>query len=292
MSAGCDGVSDRTETVLEQIKSAFAVGLPPIGHGLSIRECPSPVLTANPRRGGDLRFSVPMGGWRLGEICHNLGISVGGISTEEIKAMLKLFYAPNTCSLASHIALEEAGAAYATVRVDFSRSEQRQPEYLAINPKGRVPALVTDRGILTETPAILVFIAQSYPEAALVPLHDPFAFAQAQAFNSYLCSTVHVAHAHRMRGERWADDPAAIAEMKRKVPQSVGAAYDLIERDMLKGPWVMGDVYTICNPYLFTMSEWLEGDGVDLSRLPKVIDHRNRMSERPAVRKAIAEERG
>src|SRR5215469_7848572 len=125
MSAGHDRISDRTETVLEQIKSAFAVGLPPIGHGLSIRECPSPVLTANPRRGGDLRFSVPMGGWRLGEICHNLGISVGGISTEEIKAMLKLFYAPNTCSLASHIALEEAGAAYATVRVDFSRSAQR-----------------------------------------------------------------------------------------------------------------------------------------------------------------------
>ena len=79
--------------------------------------------------------------------------------------------------------------------------------------------------------------------------------------------------------------------MKRKVPQSVGAAYHLIEQEMLKGPWVMGDTYTICDPYLFTMSEWLEGDGVNLSRLPKVIDHRNRMSERPAVRKAIAQER-
>ena len=206
--------------------------------------------------------------------------------------MIKLFYAPNTCSLASHIALEEAGAAYTTVRVDFASNGQRQPEYLAINPKGRVPALVTDSGILTETPAILAFIAQSFPKAGLAPFDDPFAFAQVQAFNSYLCSTVHVAHAHRMRGNRWADDPAAIAEMKRKVPQSVGAAYDLIEHGMLKGPWVMGDTYSICDPYLFTVSEWLEGDGVDLSRLPKVIAHRNRMSERPAVRKAIAEERG
>ena len=206
--------------------------------------------------------------------------------------MIKLFYAPHTCSLASHIALEEAGAAYTTVRVDFASNGQRQPEYLAINPKGRVPALATDSGILTETPAILAFIAQSFPNAELAPLDDPFAFAEVQAFNSYLCSTVHVAHAHRMRGNRWADDPAAIAEMKRKVPQSVGAAYDLIEQDMLKGPWVMGETYSICDPYLFTMSEWLEGDGVDLSRLPKVIAHRNRMSARPAVRKAIAEERG
>jgi glutathione S-transferase len=81
--------------------------------------------------------------------------------------MIKLFYAPNTCALASHIALEEAGTAYTTVRVDFASNEQRQPEYLAINPKGRVPALVTDSGILTETPAILAFIAQSFPKSGL-----------------------------------------------------------------------------------------------------------------------------
>jgi glutathione S-transferase len=158
--------------------------------------------------------------------------------------------------------------------------------------KGRVPALVTDRGILTETPAILAFIAQNYPQAALAPLDDPFAFAQVQAFNSYLCSSVHVAHAHRVRGNRWADGPAAIAEMKREAPEAVSACFDLIERDMFKGPWVMGEAYTICDPYLFTVAEWLEGDGVDLSRLPKVMGHRKRMSERPAVRKAIGEERG
>jgi glutathione S-transferase len=210
----------------------------------------------------------------------------------EEDAMMKLFYAPGTCSLASHITLEEVGALYEAVRVDFGKNEQRQPDYLAVNPKGRVPALVTDNGILTETPAILAFIAQSFPKAKLAPLDDPFAFAQAQAFNSYLCSTVHVAHAHRMRGTRWADDPAAIAEMKRKAPEAVTGCFDLIEREMLKGPWVMGDTYTICDPYLFTLAEWLEGDGVDLSRLPQVIGHRAQMAERPAVRKAIAEERG
>src|SRR4051794_28239106 len=150
--------------------------------------------------------------------------------------MLKLYYAPHTCALASHIALEEAGAEYSTVRIDFAREEQRSPKYLAVNPKGRVPALATDRGTLTETPAMLAFIAQSFPQAHLAPLDDAFAFARVQAFNSYLCSTLHVAHAHRMRGHRWADDEAAIAEMKRKVPESVGACFDLIEREMLGPP--------------------------------------------------------
>ena len=204
--------------------------------------------------------------------------------------MMTLFYAPHTCSLASHIALEDAAADYATVRISFAADEQRKPEYLAINPKGRVPALVTDRGILTETPAMLAFIAQSFPLAKLAPPDDPFLFAQVQAFNSYLCSTLHVAHSHRMRGLRWADEPSAIAAMQRKVPQSVSACYDLIETSMLQGPWVMGDSYTICDPYLFTMAQWLEQDGVDPCRFPKVVDHRRQMAERPAVQRAIGEE--
>jgi glutathione S-transferase len=204
--------------------------------------------------------------------------------------MMTLFYAADTCSLASHIALEDVGADYSTVRISFAADEQRKPDYLAVNPKGRVPALVTDRGVLTETPAMLAFIAQSFPLKRLAPLDDPFLFAQAQAFNSYLCSTLHVAHSHRMRGYRWVDDPSAIAAMQRKVPESVAACYELIEQQMLEGPWVMGDTYSICDPYLFTMAQWIEADGVDPLRFPKVIDHRQRMSQRPEVKRAIAEE--
>ena len=206
--------------------------------------------------------------------------------------MFKLYYAPGTCALASHIALEEAGASYTTERLDFKSNQQTSPEYLKLNPKGRVPTLVTDHGILTETPAMLAFIAQSFPKAKLAPLEDAFAFAQVQAFNSYLCSTVHVAHAHKGRGYRWATDESSFADMKRKVPQTVGACFALIERDMLKGPWVMGEQYTVCDPYLFTLAGWLGGDSVDLSTLPKVMAHRQRMSERPAVQKVLAEEQG
>lgn len=206
--------------------------------------------------------------------------------------MLKLYYAAHTCSLATHIALQEVGADYSTVRVDFAKTEQRSPEYLKVNPKARVPALVTDRGILTETPAMLAFVAQSFPAARLAPFDDAFAFAEVQAFNSFLCSTLHVAHAHRMRGSRWvdADDAASIAAMQRKVPQSVTACFELVEHDMLEGPWVMGEHYTICDPYLFTLAQWLEQDGVDPIRIPKVIDHRRRVAERAATRQAIAEE--
>jgi glutathione S-transferase len=204
--------------------------------------------------------------------------------------MLKLYYVPGTCALASHIALQEAGAVYTTERLDFKSNQQQSPQYLAVNPKGRVPALVTDHGTLTETPAILGFIAQSFPQAKLAPLDDPFALAQLQSFTSYLCSTVHVAHAHKGRGYRWASDEASFADMKRKVPQSMASSFALIERGMLKGPWVMGETYTVCDPYLFTLTRWLEGDSVDLSTLPKVADHHKRMSERPAVQKVLAEE--
>ena len=204
--------------------------------------------------------------------------------------MLKLYYATGTCALATHIALEEAGADYEAVRVDFGSQEQRSREYLAVNPKGRVPTLVTESGTLTETPALLCYVAQRFPAAELAPLADPFALAQVQEFNSYLCATVHVAHAHGRRGARWADDPAAIEAMKRKVPSSVTECFELIERKFIKGPWVMGNRYTICDPYLFTIATWLEGDGVDVSKLPRVMQHRASMLARPAVQKAVAVE--
>ena len=204
--------------------------------------------------------------------------------------MLTFFYAPGTIALASHIALEESGAVYEAKRLNFATNDQRKPDYLAVNPKGRVPALVTGQGILTETPAILVYIAQMFPEARLIPENDPFRFAELQAFNSYLCSTVHVAHAHRPRGSRWADDESALESMKKKVPQNMGDCFDLIENTYFKGPWVMGADYTIADPYLFTIANWLEADGVDPRRFPKVLEHRARMGQRPAVKAVLGRE--
>lgn len=202
--------------------------------------------------------------------------------------MLKLYFSPGSCSQAAHIALEEAGAVYEAERIDFSKQQQRSADFLRLNPKGRVPALVTHKGVLTESLAILAYIGQSFPGSAVGTPSDPFEFARIQAFNSYLSSTVHVAHAHKWRGSRWADDPAAVEAMKLKVSANMSDCFDLIENTMFTGPWVMGETYSIADPYLFTFTSWLEGDGVDPKRFPKVHSHSQRMAGRPAVKKVLA----
>lgn len=202
---------------------------------------------------------------------------------------MKFFYSPMSIALAPHIALEEAGAKYEPVRIDFAKGEQRGAAYLAINPKGRVPALVTERGAISETPALLFYVAQMHPAARLAPLDDPFELARMQAFTSYLASTVHVAFAHRGRGERWATEQTSFADMRRKVPENVRACFELIQADMLAGPWVMGAAYTVADAYLFTLSSWLSTPGIDIeiAGLPAIADHYRRMSARPAVERVM-----
>ena len=199
--------------------------------------------------------------------------------------MLTLYTSSGSCSRASHIALEESGLDFEVRLLDFSKSEQREPDYLAVNPKGRVPALATDQGVLTESPAILAHIAALSPGGLLAPT-DLFAFARMQAFNLYLATTIHVAHAHGRRASRWSDDAAAQASMAAKVTQNMRDGFALIEAD-LTGDWVMGDAYTVADPYLFTFAGWLETDGVDIAEFPRVQAHFERMQARPAVQRAL-----
>jgi glutathione S-transferase len=197
------------------------------------------------------------------------------------------YYAPRTVSVASHIALQEAGADYELRRLDFSISEQHSADYLKVNPKARVPALVTKQGIITETPAILGYIAQAFPSAALAPVDDAFAFAKVQEFNAYLCATVHVAHAHRVRGSRWVDDEAAIKAMQDKVPQTMSQCFQLIEDEMFQGPWVLGKNYSVCDCYLFTVENWLQSDSVAIDKFPAIAEHNQRMRQRAAVQQVL-----
>ena len=196
--------------------------------------------------------------------------------------MLILYYAKGTAALPPHIALEEAGIPYEARSVDFSNKEQTSEAYLRINPKARVPALITPQGTLTETCAILAYVAQNWPQSNLAPV-DTFEFARAQEFNNYLASTVHVAHAHRKRGSRWSDDEGAQETMRQKVAANMAECMHLIEKEFFAGPYVLGGQYSICDPYLFLISGWLPGDGVDQDDFPKIAAHRKRMLERPAV---------
>lgn len=197
--------------------------------------------------------------------------------------MLILYYAKNSAAYAPHIFLEDVRADYVSIEVDFARGEQRSLPYLKINPKGRVPSLVTDHGVLTETPAILAYIAQIYPHKGMAP-QTPFEFALAQAFNCYIASTVHVAHAHKHRGARWADDATAQEHMRARVNQNMTECATFIETHYLKGPWIFGDRYSMCDPYLALVTRWLVDDGVDVAQFPLIAAHQNAMLARPSMK--------
>lgn len=203
--------------------------------------------------------------------------------------MLKLFYAPGACSLAPHIVLEEIGGSHVLERVSLREGAQRSPDYLAVNPKGRVPALATDRGVLTENPAILAYLAQSFPEARLAPLDDPFLFARMQGFNLFLCATVHVAFAHAFRPERYADGEDAARAMRAKAPSALADAFAIVEQTFADDrPYILGDNYSVADPYLLVFSRWLAGRGLgSLAGFPKTAGHLERVSRRPAVIRAL-----
>ncbi|MBD3665782.1 glutathione S-transferase family protein [Sulfitobacter aestuariivivens] len=198
--------------------------------------------------------------------------------------MLKLFYAPGTISIAVAIALEEAGLAYEAVKVDFAAGEQTKPAYLAVNPKGRVPALVTASGsVMTETGALLDYIADIAPAAGLRPT-DPAVTQHMRSVMYYLASTMHVAHAHKMRGSRWADQQSSFDDMTAKVPQTMADCAAYVESDCLRGAYVLGDTISIADPYLFVVCNWLQGDGVTVSDYPAVAAFLERMNARDSVK--------
>jgi glutathione S-transferase len=200
---------------------------------------------------------------------------------------MKFYYSPNSCALAVHIALEEAGAEYEAQKVNFDHQEQRSAAYLAINPLGRVPVLHTEAGVLTEAPAILGFIAARFPGAQLAP-PDLYNLAKMNAFNAFISSTVHVGYAHSTRPYRWSDDETSFAGMRKKAAESFAEHFQMIESAKLAGPWVMGEQFTVADPYLYAMTRWLNRLKIDVNAYPKVAQHLRRMNERAAVQRVLA----
>jgi glutathione S-transferase len=203
--------------------------------------------------------------------------------------MLTFYTTPGTIALASHLALEEAGLPYTLQWVDFSQQKQRSDAYLSVNPKGRVPCLVTPDGPLTETPALLEYIAEQAPDGALMPSGD-WAKARVRETLSWLASTVHVNHAHKMRGSRWTDDKVAHAALTAHVPVTMTQSAREIETRLeeVEGPWLF-DALTVADLHLFAITRWLPGDGVDMSGFPRLSAHQAAMSARPATQRALAQ---
>lgn len=197
--------------------------------------------------------------------------------------MLKLYYSPGACAMASHFALEEAGADYELVKIDLKKGEQKTPEYLAINPAGVTPALVTDRGVLTENVVIVGYVAQTHPDAKLAPNDDSFAFGKMQSVNAWLGSSLHPAIGKVLFGRPPLEGEAREAAVKLALEK-----YDLAEQHLLTGPWVFGEAYTVADGYLSVFTRWArQADLLDKGRYPRLNAHLDAVQGRPAVIRAL-----
>lgn len=200
--------------------------------------------------------------------------------------MLKLYFSPGACAMASHIALEESGAPYETVRIDLKKGEQKTPDYLAINPAGVTPALETERGVITQNSAILAFIAQTRPQQNLAPVGDPYRMARFNAFNGWLGSSLHPA-----MGRLLFSRPPLEGEARTGAIELVLTRLQLAEDSLLEGPWVMGDAYTVSDGYLMVFERWARAaDLLDSARFPQLNAHLDRTQERAAVQRVLAAE--
>ncbi len=201
---------------------------------------------------------------------------------------MQLYYTKGTISVAVALALLEAGLDHTLTRVNFATAEQTQDAYLRVNSKGRVPALALDDGtVLTETGALLEYVAACAPEAGLVP-QDPASAGHMRSVMYYLASTMHVAHAHKMRGIRWADQQSSHDDMTAKVPQTMTDCATYVEAECLRGDYVCGDAFSLADAYLFVVCNWLEGDNVNVAAFPKITAFMNRMEARESVKTARA----
>jgi glutathione S-transferase len=199
--------------------------------------------------------------------------------------MLKLFYSAGACAMASHFALEEAGATYELQAVNLRQGEQRTPEYLAINPAGATPALQTAEGVITQNPAILTYLADVYPEAGLAPT-GAFARARFNAFTGYLSSGVHPA-----MGRLLFSRPPLEGEARDAAADLALSKLDVVEQHLLAGTFVFGADHTAADGYLSVFSRWARQAGLlDPARYPKLNAHLDQEQAREPVRRALAAE--
>jgi glutathione S-transferase len=201
---------------------------------------------------------------------------------------MKLFYSPGACSLGIHVVLEEIGAPFATQRISTRDGSNLKPEYLAVNPKGKVPALALDDGsIITEYPAIAMYLARANPAATLLP-EGLRGEIDCLSVLDYIAGTVHpMGFSRQFRAARFAKDAADEA---RVIADGKAAAesYLAVLAAGLRGPWYFGTHYTLADSALFFIEQWC--GRAQITPPPAISAHLQRMLARPAVQRALATE--
>jgi glutathione S-transferase len=204
---------------------------------------------------------------------------------------LTLYFAAGSCSLPALVALEEAGASFEAVRLVLADGHQRTPEYLAVNPRGRVPALVVDGRRVVENIAVLTTIAHLFPAADLLPLGDPVELGRAYELLAWFASGVHVSFAQTGRPERYTRDPSAWPALKAGGRENMLAAYEEIEARLEIGqPWLLGERFSLADPYALVFHRWAERLEIDTLAYPAYSAHAERVRARPAVQRALVHE--
>ena len=202
---------------------------------------------------------------------------------------ITLYYGPGACSFASHIALEELGLKYKTVKLNLAEGDQRKPEYLKLNPRGAVPTLVVDGEPMTENTGILTYLAGGMPKKGLWP-DDTWHQAKAVSTMAWLSNTVHVAYRHYVRPARYSDDPATHEAIKAKGRQSFHDGLKEIDTLLAGRTWAIGDHYTIIDGYLLVFYRWGNRAGLPVKQLASYSALMERVLARPAVKKVMADE--
>jgi glutathione S-transferase len=200
--------------------------------------------------------------------------------------MLTLFYAPGACSMAPHIVLEEGGEKYEPKRMDLAKGEQKSAEYMKIHPLGRVPALKLDDGTpLTENTAILPFLGKRF---GLWPT-DPVKEAQALSVIGFFAASVHPAHAHVGRPERYTEDKAAFAGLQAMGKKTFHEYIKQIDGMYARREW-LSDKYSVLDPYAFVFYAWGVRRELPMAELKHYSAFKDRMLKRPAVQRVVADE--
>lgn len=202
-----------------------------------------------------------------------------------------LYYSPGACSLAPHILLEELNIPYQLKLTSVAEGKTAAPEFLIINPKGRVPVLEVNRSILTEAPAILVYLAQLRPEASFLP-SEPLDHFRCLEWLNWLSSTIHaVGYGQMWRPARFTNDNAQFDKISAKGRENVIEAYHHIERLLGRVTWSVNNSYSCVDPYLLVFYLWGKATGFDMqTEYPSWLAHAARVLAREAVQRAIEQE--
>ena len=203
--------------------------------------------------------------------------------------MLTLYYSPGACSMGSHIGLEEAGAGYEVHPILLAKGEQKSEAYLAINPRGKVPALKTEEGVLTENTAILTYVGKRFPAANLLP-KDLYAEARCISLMAWLSNTVHPCFTHIFRPERFSTEESAIPGIKEMGRKAFYKNLQELDGLLAGKQWLHGAQFTVCDPYALVFYSWGKRIELPMAELKNYTAWKDRMVQRPAVRKILERE--